>query len=84
MMTTTNTTSEIVRACRSHFGSVIHAAIETELTNPNSGIKFKAYKAVCGKRPPRHSVTHGYAGTREAVNCGKCLKITQAGPASNE
>lgn len=67
-----------VKACRLLKGKVVHAAIETTLKNPYSGQEFKSYKPVCGKRPPRTSITYGYAGTREAVNCGKCLAMTAA------
>lgn len=67
-----NTTPE-VKACRLLKGTVIHAAIAVTMRNPYSGNEFEAFKPVCGKRPPKHSLTYGYAGTREAVTCGKCL-----------
>jgi len=66
-------TDSTVTACRLLQGKVVHAAIATRMTNPNSGVEYDSFKPVCGKRPPKHSLTYGYAGTREAVNCGKCL-----------
>lgn len=65
-----------IKACRLLKGTVVHAAIETTMKNPHSGNEFKSYKAVCGRRPPRTSLTYGYSGTEEAVNCGACLKLT--------
>lgn len=67
-----------VKACRLLKGKVVHAAIEITMKNPYSGNEFQAFKPVCGKRAPRHSITYGYSGTREAVNCGKCLAMMAA------
>jgi hypothetical protein len=72
-----NTDAGKVQGCGLHYGIIIHAGIEVELTNPYSGNKFKAFKALCGRRPPKTSVTYGYSGRNEPVNCGKCLaKLT--------
>lgn len=79
MMTTTETqqqllnTESTVKACRLLKGKVVHAAIPVTMRNPYSGNEFETFKPVCGKRPPKTSITYGYAGTKETVNCGACL-----------
>ena len=69
----TNTGEAGVTGCRLIQGKVVHAPVAMTMRNPNSGVEFQAYKPLCGRRAPRHSLTYGYIGTKEAVNCGACL-----------
>ena len=66
-----NTTT---KACKSHTGTIVHAAVEVPNTIGNGGQRFTANFALCGKQPGSRTLTVGYLETYRPINCPSCLQ----------